>query len=74
MIPVIPQLAICKQLACPNEDRKLRNRLLRVISFGTVQISPENATWKFVMEWELFVRGLTDNRMAAAKSVRTPEV
>jgi len=42
MVPIIPQLAIRKQLTRPNKITQLRHRLLWIIPFCSVEVAPEH--------------------------------
>ena len=42
MVPIIPQLAIRKQLTRPNKITQLRDRLLWIIPFCSVEVTPEH--------------------------------
>jgi hypothetical protein len=41
MIPIIPHVSICKQLTCPHKISQLRHRLLWIIPFGSIEVTPE---------------------------------
>jgi hypothetical protein len=44
MIPIISHISICKQLACPHKISQLRHRLLWIIPFGSIEVTPEYAS------------------------------